>query len=217
MSMIANLAPAPGKRLAIAVGRTCNLPLLVSIAMMPLIARSSSRWVDHRVQRLILARAGRSHEDCDAEQRAGDPHRRIRLSLHHCVGRPKSVDLQVDRRGAAVGSCCLDVAEHDVDRPGSLGCSALADVVFDPRRDVGRLREAEPDQLSPCVARCQVGANAAVELLVEGDLVPRTVDSVNDRRRVQALEAGAVELDRRGVGRQRRAEWRRRRLVDLRG
>ena len=78
--------------------------------------------------------------------------------------------------------------------------------MFDSRRYVGGLRQAETDQLSPGIARGQFGANTAVELLVESDLVPRTVDSGDDRRRVQALEAGAVELDRRGVGRQRRAQ-----------
>ena len=92
MSMIANLPL--GARETAGDGRRAHLqPAAAGLDRDDAVDRgSSSRWIHDRVQRRILAGADRSHEDGDAEQRAGDPHRRIRLNLNNCVGRVKPVD-----------------------------------------------------------------------------------------------------------------------------
>ena len=128
------------------------------------------------------------------------------MSFDRCIGRVKPVELQVNGIGLPVGSRRHNVCEDDIDRPGFFGGGPLTDVMFDPRRDIGRLRQAETDQLSPSVTGRQRGANASSELLVQCDLVPRTVHSGNHRRSMQTFEAGPVELDRYRVCRQARAQ-----------
>ena len=157
MSMIANLAPTPGNRLAMAVGRTLQ-PAAAGLDRDDAVARgleqstgppprsSGASWPGPGgVTRIATP----SIEPVTCTDESGCTS--TAASAAREVGRP------ADRppRRCPPDELWSDVAQHDVDRPGRLGRRSFTDVVLDASRYVGRLRQAEPDQLSPGVARCQ--------------------------------------------------------------
>ena len=174
----------------------------------PVPRRARGRRIDHRFERLLLARAGRRDEDRGTEDRSGDVKPGAGHGRDGRIGRAQSVDRQIDDRALPTGRGRGHGAQRDVDRPCRFRRRSFPDVVLDASRHVGRLGQAEPDQMSSGVAWGQRRARASVELLLEGDLVPRAIGTGDHGRGLKALQTRAVELECRRVGPKRGAEHR---------